>query len=585
MKKEYMDRILTWSESLCPLDTPCQYICLVMIGFRVPPLGESLSRNAKLTITRHLQHLACGAIAFVLWTRNYKLVRLKHGDINLDRTAIDSVFIKYLQGEEQSLTINDLNTYFEIHLKNRKGWQRKLDKGMKEVDLRGNHYQIYPRPDMGRACDAFLRLVLWMKWVEIVHLGQSMVDEDFLFPALGTNGVLQLGEPLSHDIVQKWINEAVAGAGIPRTFSTHCYHRGGAQYRFMFAPVAQRWTLARVWWWGGWADGEHRDTLMHYLLNELHCYENDHSDALRPISCEANDSFAGEAALVRPASTEALQMAHASLTANVAALHTTVKGVSSSQDVMSADVREMHQQLSDLTNLVTGVLSSTAARSASDLGGAATLACRRSPAWSTTLLPPTIQSAPAIQSRLSPTNSRPMRFTMPRLTQPSGASTFLSLPSQAGPQRTFPACPSNFPQGLLIPNVPVLHADGLCTPKSDSWKDIVCHWTEGEPRLGLDVALKDWPHHYYNGRHGWQFNSKYYQRSVVATEFLNEFEGNKEAFVKAYGTATCEGHTKLLKAILAARKRYHGDGERRRNLTNEVCDPPLDTLLNSDHEL
>ncbi|KAI6022347.1 hypothetical protein BKA83DRAFT_4054631 [Pisolithus microcarpus] len=73
-----------------------------------------------------------------------------------------------------------------------------------------------------------------------------MANDDFLFPALGTNGVLQPGELLSHDMVQKWIDEAVVGAGIRGTFSTCCYHRGGAQYRFMFALVGQQWTLAHV---------------------------------------------------------------------------------------------------------------------------------------------------------------------------------------------------------------------------------------------------------------------------------------------------------------------------------------------------
>ncbi|KAI6111555.1 hypothetical protein EDD16DRAFT_1436532, partial [Pisolithus croceorrhizus] len=57
------------------------------------------------------------------------------------------------------------------------------------------------------------------------------------------------------------------------------------------------WTLAHIQWWGEWVEGEHHDTLMRYLLNELHCYENDHSDALQPISCEANGSFTGKAAL------------------------------------------------------------------------------------------------------------------------------------------------------------------------------------------------------------------------------------------------------------------------------------------------
>ncbi|KAI5984976.1 hypothetical protein EDC04DRAFT_2914017 [Pisolithus marmoratus] len=106
-----------------------------MTGFQALAPGESLNKNAKLMATRHLQHLACGAIAFMLWTRNYELMKLKHGDVNLDKTIIDSMFMKYLQGEERSLTINKLSSYFEIHLKNWKGWQRKLDKGMWEADL------------------------------------------------------------------------------------------------------------------------------------------------------------------------------------------------------------------------------------------------------------------------------------------------------------------------------------------------------------------------------------------------------------------------------------------------------------------
>ncbi|KIN97880.1 hypothetical protein M404DRAFT_100511, partial [Pisolithus tinctorius Marx 270] len=496
MKKEYMDKILAWSESLCPLDAPLQYIL-------------------KLTITRHLEHLAFSAIAFTLWTRNYELLKLKRRDVKLDKT-------------ELSLTVNERNAYLEIHLKNRKGWQRKLDKGMREADLRSNHYKIYPRPDMGKACDALLRLVSWMKWVELIHLGRLMTEEDFLFPAIGTNGVLQPGEPLSHDMIQKWIDEAVVGSGIPGTFTTHCYRRGGAQYRFMFAPVGQRWTLARVRWWGGWAEGEHRDTLMRYLLDELNCYENDHSDALQPVPREGDRSLAGEAALIRPASTEALSMAHASITADVASLHTTVREVKEASCSLSTDTM--------------------------------------------TSLPPAIQpaSTPAAQPYLSTFDLQPTQaqFRMPRVVQPSDVSFSTSLPSRIGPQRIKTSASTSL-LGVVIPDVPVLHPDGTQTSKSDSWRDIVRHWTEGEPRLGLHISLKDWPYHYYNGKSGRQFNTKYSQRRVIATEFLDEFQGDEEIFLKVYGSAVSQGHTKLLKAILAARKRYCGVGERRRRLTSE----------------
>lgn len=86
---------------------------------------------------------------------------------------------------------------------------------------------------------------------------------------MGANGVVHPCEPLSHDMVQKWINKGVEGANIPGSFSTHCYHRGGAQYRFIFAPVGQRWTLAKVRWWGGWAEQEHVGLLFSLAHHEL----------------------------------------------------------------------------------------------------------------------------------------------------------------------------------------------------------------------------------------------------------------------------------------------------------------------------
>ena len=75
--------------------------------------------------------------------------------------------------------------------------------------------------------------------------------------------------------------------------------------------------------------------------------------------------------------------------------------------------------------------------------------------------------------------------------------------------------------GLAIPHVPAKLESGGRTPQPDAWRDIVRHWTVGEPRLKLFVPLKDWPHHYYNGLHRHKFNSLYFQRSVLAREFMD----------------------------------------------------------------
>jgi len=93
---------------------------------------------------------------------------------------------------------------------------------------------------------------------------------------------------------------------------------------------------------------------MQYLLDELHTYETDFSDALGPTSHKATASFAGEAALLHPASTEEFRMAHVALTANVAALQKAVMTISESQAAMSEDMR---QKFNDVTNLINNALT------------------------------------------------------------------------------------------------------------------------------------------------------------------------------------------------------------------------------------
>ncbi|KIJ06859.1 hypothetical protein PAXINDRAFT_91375 [Paxillus involutus ATCC 200175] len=109
---------------------------------------------------------------------------------------------------------------------------------IRSIWLSANHYQIYPRPDLPGS-DAFLWLLVWIKWLEIAHYNRELDPNDCVFPAMGANGVVQPCEQLSHDIVQKWISKAMKGAGIQGSFSTHCFQRSRAQYWFMFTPVGQ----------------------------------------------------------------------------------------------------------------------------------------------------------------------------------------------------------------------------------------------------------------------------------------------------------------------------------------------------------
>ncbi|KIM55549.1 hypothetical protein SCLCIDRAFT_30264 [Scleroderma citrinum Foug A] len=469
-----------------------------------------------------------------------------------DIDAVNRIFLKYLQGKEAALTINDLHVYFEVHLRNRKGWQKKSDKGPREIDLCSNRYKIYPHPDLGRACDSFFWILFWMNWVKYSYLGQAMSEGDFLFPALRTTRLLEAAVPILHDMVQKLLDEALAGAKITGKFSMHCFRR---------------------------SEGEQNNTLMWYLLDELHSYEEDYSDALAPTLREASALFAGEAALVRPASMEALHMAHVALTSDVAALHKTVVQVSASQDALAQDMRLIREAL---------VPGSRTLASPQDMN------VHHHPSIQTTLQPsliptvapsqpPVMHWQPAIQPHAGTQLSHPVRGVRASELSPSSPTGNMSIPSPVpathsnmavypllpsliGAQRTSRALPA----GLTIPHIPVLHPNGLKTPPSESWRDIVWHWMVGEPRLRLFVTLKDWLHHYYNGQYGRQFNTLYRHRSIVATEFLNVFKENEEDWYRAYGSAIIQGHKKLKDMIQASRKVHSNGGEHRRFLLGEA---------------
>ncbi|EGZ18819.1 hypothetical protein PHYSODRAFT_500300, partial [Phytophthora sojae] len=50
-------------------------------------------------------------------------------------------------------------------------------------------------------------------------------------------------------------------------FTSHTFRRGGAQYRFMYAKPARRWSLRMIKWWAGWSVSESTETLVRYLLD------------------------------------------------------------------------------------------------------------------------------------------------------------------------------------------------------------------------------------------------------------------------------------------------------------------------------
>ncbi|KAF9503460.1 hypothetical protein BS47DRAFT_1279897, partial [Hydnum rufescens UP504] len=62
----------------------------------------------------------------------------------------------------------------------------------------------------------------------------------------------------------------------------------------MGKPTGEHWSLGQIRWWGGWSDGESKNVVIKYLLDEVDFGENDHSDAMAPVQEYCNESLNGE---------------------------------------------------------------------------------------------------------------------------------------------------------------------------------------------------------------------------------------------------------------------------------------------------
>ncbi|KAF7308202.1 hypothetical protein HMN09_00668100 [Mycena chlorophos] len=215
-------------------------------------LDRIASTEERLMRTKCLEFMAFSTLAWTLWLRSFEATKLQRKHLRI--------------GLEDPGSFN--TPYIEIRIENRKGWQNKLNK--REQDLRSGTYKLCPQPDMP-SCDAYRWLTLWITYLETIVYGRPLDPDDYLFPSNGAHG-LRVGDHLSHDDVQKLLDYFTEGAKLPKpygNYTTHCWRRGGAQFRFMFAPVGKRWTLDQCRWWGGWAEGEHASSIFAFYKSLL----------------------------------------------------------------------------------------------------------------------------------------------------------------------------------------------------------------------------------------------------------------------------------------------------------------------------
>ncbi|KAF6746827.1 hypothetical protein DFP72DRAFT_1150344 [Ephemerocybe angulata] len=450
-----------------------------------------------------------------------------------------------------------------VNITYRKNWQRKLDS--EELGLEGHIYNIYRQPRTP-AIDVLTNLHAWKNFYETHLLRRSLNNEDYLFPHINfSNLTVQPCDTTKYQAINKLIKEMASKAGLPRhtTYTTHCFRRGGAQYRFMFAPVGERWTLARIRWWGGWAESEKGDTLIKYLLDELHSYEEDHSDALCPFDDTANRTHMGEDRHLRPftAADGAKLTEHCD--------HTISAQFNLLRETLSKGIVE-YLRLSN---------SRTAAVDQLRVGDHRPCNCAHERGCS--VAAPTQCHSPLWTHEHAQPCAPPHYFNTPMPYHGVNAGPFPSMPSttvdapwQVPSASTSRHAPESQPshatrysvrfqpiQRRPTPDVPGSNTHEPysgprhCVPSvsrtaaASALDIVVADWETPQPHR-CPVPLKDWrPEWYKENRQG----QAYHIRKVIATEYIAQFNRDRTKFNNAYPEHV-RGMTPLFKAITLARQ-------------------------------
>ncbi|KAJ7894688.1 hypothetical protein B0H14DRAFT_2334305 [Mycena olivaceomarginata] len=80
--------------------------------------------------------------------------------------------------------------------------------------------------------DCYTHVQVWKAHMESL-LGRPLTGKDYVFPALASTGQIKFGEPISRSAFETLLDKVVDKSNVLQgrngKFTTHCFHRGGAQ--------------------------------------------------------------------------------------------------------------------------------------------------------------------------------------------------------------------------------------------------------------------------------------------------------------------------------------------------------------------
>ncbi|KIJ24827.1 hypothetical protein M422DRAFT_194230, partial [Sphaerobolus stellatus SS14] len=72
----------------------------------------------------------------------------------------------------------------------------------------GHEYEVHNQPE-APGINMHFHLLRWLEILRHHVYRCALQPADYLFPAIGANGVAKPGSPIPHDTIQKWLNEFI----------------------------------------------------------------------------------------------------------------------------------------------------------------------------------------------------------------------------------------------------------------------------------------------------------------------------------------------------------------------------------------
>ncbi|KAF8514172.1 hypothetical protein JB92DRAFT_2585955, partial [Gautieria morchelliformis] len=77
----------------------------------------------------------------------------------------------------------------------------------------GHCYEIHPQPELP-SVNMHYHMCQWLLFLQNGVYGWELCSNDYIFPSISGNRSAHPEVPISHDTIQKWLDEFVREAGI-----------------------------------------------------------------------------------------------------------------------------------------------------------------------------------------------------------------------------------------------------------------------------------------------------------------------------------------------------------------------------------